>query len=161
MKKVFILGILLLFLCGCSNKRTVQPILNNISFTAVVEYNSNNYNADVTILNESLNMVVIEPKEISGLMFSVDKSGVTAEFNGISQNVDINSFSQGNVASIIFSVIDDIAQKNTVCGEENCEITGRVDDHQYRFSFSPTGLPLSLEFDDINLKIKFNNVTLK
>lgn len=161
MKKFIILPLLFCFFCGCSQKRQVTPILNNISFTALVDYNNDKYNVDATITDGTLDLIVNEPDKIKGFVLQIDKNGIKAKYKDISYNSDINSLPQAAIARLLFNIVDDISNKNLECSNENCEIVGRVDEKQYNFIFSPAGLPLALNIEDINLKIEFSNVTLK
>ena len=161
LKKFLILPLLFCIICGCSQKRQVKPILNNIAFTALADYNSDKYNVDATITDGALNLIVNEPEKIKGFVLQIDKNNVKAEYKGISYDSDIDSLPQAAIARLLFNIVDDISDKNLICSNENCEIIGEVDDIQYNFIFSPAGLPLSLNIEDINLKIEFSNVTLK
>ncbi len=162
MKRFIVLPVVALFLCcGCSKSNTVTPILDNISFIALIRCDEQEFTCDVTIADSSLKLVVNEPKQIDGLTININKNGITAEFMGVSYTPDLNSMPQGAVAQVLFKVLNDAANKEVVCDDENCEITGRVDGYRYDFTFSPSGLPLLLEIDDFDIKIKFNNVALK
>ena len=162
MKKLFVLPLVLLLLCGCSQTETATPILNNISFTAQIEYGENDYICDVMVADNTLNLTVTEPQEIKGLTLIVSENGIMAEFNGISYAPDISTLPQGAVVQVLYNVLKDVADNKTAdCDDENCEITGRIDDYKYTFVFAPSGLPISLEIEGLDLEILFNNVTLK
>ena len=162
MKKLIVLSVIaLLICCGCSKTNTTTPILDNISFTAQINYDKQEYVCDVVITESVLNIVVSEPEQIKGLTVKVDKNGTMAEFMGISYTPDLNSLPQGAVAQVLFSVLEDAAEKSAVYVNENCEIDGNVNGYEYDFTFSPSGLPLSLVIEDLDLEINFNNTALK
>ncbi len=153
--------LILLLMCGCTAQKQVSPVIDNISFTADITYVEQNYVCDATILDSTLNLCVIEPENIKGLSLKIDKNGVTAEFKGIEHAMDVNSLPQNAVIQILFKILNDITDKTIDVSRENCEITGNIDGNKYLFVFSPSGLPISLKIDNLDIEIKFNNVTLK
>lgn len=159
-KKLFVL-LPVLLLVGCVQKRTVTPQLYNISFTAEISYKDETFKSDIMIGEDALKFVVIEPQEIKDFTLEITKNGTTAEFKGLKHTSDANLLPQGAVAQILYDVLNDVANKNNVFkDDENCEIEGEVNGYEYSFVFSPSGLPLLLEVDDISLKIEFKNVTV-
>lgn len=161
MKRFFVLPLILLLLCGCTKTKQVEPILNNISFTAQIEYGDDNFVCDTTLADNALNLIVVEPSEIGGLTLSFTKDSAQAEFNGITFNPDLDSIPQGAIAKVLLAVLNDVKAKTITCVDKNCEITSKVDDYKYKFIFSPSGLPILLEIDNLDLKINFNNVVVK
>lgn len=160
-KKLFALSLTLLLLCGCAEKKAVTPVLNNISFTAEIDYGDSEFVGNATLSDGALNLTVTEPQEIKDLILMLDKNGVTAEFKGVTYTPDINSLPQGAIAQVLYDILNDIADNKTAnCDEENCEIKGSVNGYDYTFVFSPSGLPISLDVDDLDLEIKFKNVTI-
>ncbi len=161
-KKLFALSIGLLVLCGCTQKSTVAPILENISFTAEIDYGDNEFTADAKLAQDALNLVVTEPQEIKDLTLNITKNGVTAEFKGVTYTPDINSLPQGAIVQVLYRVLNDIraSQNTAVCDEENCNISGKAEGYKYDFEFSPSGLPISLAVDELDLEIDFKNVTV-
>lgn len=161
-KKLFALPIVLLLLCGCAQKTTATLTTDNISFTAEIDYGDTEFTADVTLEQDALNLVVNEPQEIKGLILNFTKNGATAEFKDVTYTPDINTLPQGAIVQVLYDVLNDVtaSQNKAVCNEENCIINGKVNYYEYEFTFSPSGLPISLEIDDIDLDIKFKNVTV-
>ena len=161
-KKLFALPLVLLLLCGCADNKTVAPVLDNISFTAQIDYGDNEFVGNATLSNDTINLTVTEPQEIKDLILKLDKNGVTAEFKGVTYTPDINSLPQGAIAQVLYNVLNDIAasQDTAICDEENCVIKNKINGYDYEFTFSPSGLPISLEIDDLDLEIKFKNVTV-
>lgn len=160
-KRLLVLPLVLLLFCGCSQKRSTRPILNNISFVAQIDYCDNNFICDATVTESNLKLVVNEPDKIKGLTFVANKNGISAEFMGISYNPNINNLSQGVLVKLLFNIFTDISNNEFAsCEGDNCKISGRVDNYKYVFYFSPTGLPICLEVATLNLKIDFKNVTV-
>ncbi len=161
LKKLLALPLVLLLLCGCAQSKTATPILNNISFTVEIDYGENEFVADVAVAEDDLNLAVIEPQEINGLILNITKNGVTAEFKGISYTPDISSLPQGAIIKVLYNILSDISSGKTAsCDNENCKITGRVDGYKYEFEFSPSGLPISLNVYALDLEIDFKNVSI-
>ena len=161
MKRLVVLPIILMLLCGCSPMETAKPVIENTSFVAQIDYNDSQYTCDVEVFEKSLNLTVVEPNEINGLKLKVDKNDITAEYKGISYTPDFNNMPQGAVIQILYSIIENIKNKTIEFSGENGAIQGEVNSCDYVFTFSPSGLPLTLEIDDIDLKIEFKNVALK
>lgn len=161
-KKLFVLPLVLFSLCGCVEKAVVTPVLDNISFTAEMDYGDTEFTADVTLAQDALNLVVTKPQEIKDLTLNFSKNGVTAEFKGVTYTPDINSLPQGATAQVLFDVMNDItSSQHTLTDDENCKIVGKVFSYEYILVFSPSGLPISLEIEDLDLYTKFSNVTIK
>ncbi len=148
-------------LCGCTQIEVATPILNNISFAAEIDYGEDEYAADATFTDGTLNLVVTEPPEINGLTLKISKNAATAEFEGVSYTYDISSLPQGAVAQVLYNILNDVSNGKTAnCDNQNCEISGRVEGYKYEFEFSPSGLPISLTVDELDLEIDFKNVTI-
>ncbi len=161
MKRLIVLPFIILLLCGCSNHKTTTVILNNISFTAKINYDKQEYTCDTTIDEGGIKLIVSEPEQIEGLTLNINKNGITSEFKGISYTPDLNSLPEGAVAQVLFNVLNDVNNKQALKDNQNSKITGKVDDYKYDFYFSPSGLPLFLEIRDLNITVEFNNVILK
>ncbi len=161
-KKLFALSLVLLTFCGCAQKNIVSPVLDNISFTAEIDYGDNELTADAKLTQGALNLIVAEPQVIKDLTLNITNNGVTVEFKGVTYTPDINSLPQGAIAEVLYDVINDIgvSQNTVVCVEENCKIKGSVNGYEYEFTFSPSGLPISLSIDELDLDIEFKNVTV-
>ncbi len=161
LKKLLVFPLVFLLLCGCAQNKKATPILNNISFTAEIDYDDSEFKARATVADGALNLVIIEPQEIKDLILNITKNGVTAEFKGVTYTPDISSLPQGAIVQVLYNIINDISSgKMANCDNENCEISGRVDGYKYDFKFSPSGLPISLKVDDFDLEIEFKNVTV-
>lgn len=161
MKRFLVILIVVLMLCsGCSKQNTTLPTLNNISFIAQINYCEQVFVCDISINEQNLNLVVNEPQVINGFTVIIDENGTNAEFMGVSYTQDVNLMPQDDIANIILNVIKDASAKYMVYDNENCVITGKVDDYGYEFTFAPSGLPLHLTVDDIDLDIDFKNITV-
>lgn len=151
----------LLLLCGCAQNVATTPVLNNISFGTEISYGESEYSADVSILDDVLNLTVTAPKEIKGLSLELDKNGIKAKFKGIPFDFETTSLSKGAVYQVVTDVLDDAKQKTAISDDNNCKITGDVDGYKYTFLFSPSGLPIELEIEELDFQMKFSNVTIE
>ena len=160
-KKLLAFPLVLLLLCGCGKPKAVTPALDNISFIAEIDYGDTEFAANASIAENTLNLVITKPQEIKDLTLNITKNGATAEFKGVTYTPNINSIPGGAIAQVLYDILNDIAGNKTAnCDEENCEIEGSINGYQYEFTFSPSGLPISLQIDDLDLEIEFKNVTV-
>ncbi len=162
MKKIFVLPLIFVILCGCAQQKTVELVLQNVSFAAEISYGDNDFACDATLTQDSLILTVTEPQEIKGLTLTFTKNGVVTEYCDIKYEHDSATLTDAASAQILFDIISDITAQNTTAEytDENCVIEGKSHGNKYIFEFSPTGLPISLKIESLDLKIDFNNVTL-
>ncbi len=158
LKRVFVLSLIfLLVFCGCSNKKTVNPVLEGITFLAVIDYKNENFICEAETDKSYLKLCVIEPQIISGLTFVFDKNTAKVEFKDISSKI----YTEYYELKIIKAIFDDISVGPKLkLNKNNCEINKKINGYTYSFTFSPTGLPIKLTIDDIKLNINFKNVTI-
>lgn len=162
-KALFVTVLICVIMCGCGNRSSVKPLLKGISFTANANYNDKNYVCDVTVDNSGyMSALVVEPKEISDMKFNFDGETVTSEYLGLKYETDIEKFPSGNVIAAIYNAFNGIDEEDLAYGEksENYTVSGNEDGFSYFLTVSPSGLPLSLDLPDMNLKVEFQNVTV-
>ena len=124
-KKLFVvLPMLLLLLCGCAKKRTVTPMLNNISFTAEISYEGSKFSCDSKISDGLLILSVTEPEKIKGLSLEISKDSIKTEFMGITYTPQINSLTQSAASQILYDVLTDAASNTANFNNENCIFSG-------------------------------------
>jgi hypothetical protein len=161
LKRLIVLFFAIILLCGCAEKKQTTPVMNDISFTAKIDYDKQKYVCDINLSDDALNLIVKEPVEIKGLTLIINKKSSVAKFMGISYNVDINSLPQGAIAKTLLQIFNDVSNKTVDLNNDNGEIKGQVDDINYSFIFAPTGLPISLSINNPNIIVEFSNVTLR
>ncbi len=161
MKKFVVLPLLTVFvLCGCAKPKNITPVLNNISFTSNILYEDQEFLCDVSIIENKISCTVNSPEQLKGLAFNVDQNNLSAEFMGLSYEYDLNSLPHGSIIKILFKILNDVTELEVLSTEKNCEIKGSTDGYKYEFVFSPSGLPIILKFENLDLQIKFNNVVI-
>ena len=156
-----VVSVILLVLCGCSKMEKATPIVENITCVAEIEYNHSKYVCNLESFNKGLNLSVVEPKEISGIKFIINNNKITTEYKGISDAPELNELPQHLIARIIFDVINEVKDNEIEFDEFNGVINEEVEGYKYGFVFSPSGLPISLSVEDIDLEIYFKDVSLK
>ena len=152
-----------LLLIGCNAKKDILPILTKLQFTAQIDHYNENYSCFTEIDSHGdMTVEVITPEEINGMLLTFTDDGVNAQYKGITYTPKIDAMPVGNVAQIMYDIFDDISNEKAMASvnENNCEISGRISDKKYFFTFSPTGLPLTLEIPDDSFKITFKGVTI-
>ena len=160
--KILILPLVFLLFSGCTSKKTVEPVLNNINFSAVITYNDAEFECYVEILDDKFTSTVVKPETIKDFTLRLNSDGVTAEYLGITYTPETHSMPSTAAVQILYDNISDVSKQGITayCKEENCTIDRYINDYAYSFEFSPSGLPISLSIDDLDLDIKFNNVTV-
>ena len=157
MKKVIILLLAVCFVfCGC-NKSCSNPKLNSISFNALIKCDKSNFKADVSIDEKGIiYAIVTEPERIKKLSFTVNDNEITTEYMGLSMTAGKSEIS--SCFSLLKKVFNDIKDKRLSSNNSNPIIKDEVNGVNYKFTFSPDGLPLNIEFDDYNIRIVFSNI---
>lgn len=162
MKRLLLFVLSFVFLAGCSKSGSITPIVSNISFTAKIDYNGNAFVCECDIKDSDFDLTVLEPEKINGLSYSLSNNQITEEFCGVSNSKSVDEFSDNSVIVVLYTVFNRInGAKTGVNDDGNYNITGTADNYEFKFVFSPSGLPVTLQVLDLNLKVDFNNVTLK
>lgn len=162
MKRLLLFVLSFVFLAGCSKSGSITPIVNNISFTAKIDYNGNDFVCECDIKDSDFDLTLLEPEKINGLNYSLSNNQITEEFCGVSNSKSVDEFSDNSVIIVLYNVFSRInSGKTGVNDDGNYDVTGTADNYEFKFVFSPSGLPVTLQVYDLNLKVDFNNVTLK
>lgn len=161
MKKIFVLLFSFLLLCGCASEKSTSPIVDNISFTATINYNDTVYECNAEILHSNISLSLLKPNDIKDLIIKIDDNSITTEFFGVNHTYSLDSLPHGALARLILVVIDDVSNKTIEHTEGNGELCGFCDEYNYKFVFSPSGTPLLLEINELNFSMEFKNIVLK
>lgn len=161
--RVFSVFLIAFLFCGCASKSDTVPILKGIEFKSKIKYYNENYECN-TMIDQSGVMVieVLSPESIEGMKLTLEPSKITAEYKGITYTPKTQTMPACNVAQIIYNVFEDVANNIETLSlkEENCVVNGKIDENEYDFTFSPSGLPLKLEISDMGFDMIFENVTI-
>jgi len=159
-KLLFIPLLILIFLSGCKSTEEKKPVTSGLEFEAEAEYNSKDYLLKVVITDsENIKAEVKKPANLSGLKVTYEDKKVKCEYLGITYEpkteVPLNS-----ITDIMFSCISNL-DNGEIKEDGNYILNGTVENFDYEYTYSPLGLPISLDVPDKNLKINFKNVSLQ
>ena len=164
-KAVISVLMLIVFLCGCGGKnKSAIPVTKGVSFIADVTYYTECYTCEVAVDEKGImTATVTSPEELSGVKLKFDGENVTAEYLGLTYTLKTDTMPLGNVALSIYTVFTHIAENGLTAeqDESNCIIENEIEGEKYEFIFAPSGLPLELKMPQKELKVIFNNVTVK
>lgn len=162
-KRIIVLTVtaILICFCGCTKAVKTKPVLNNIAFVSQIEYGKDKFVCNTEINNGVVKLVVVKPAEIKDLCLIISENGTEAELKGTRYTSGSDALPKGSVVKILYNLLQNVSENKAAdCSDGNCEITGKTDDYNYSFLYSPSGLPISLEIKELNLKIEFKNVTV-
>ncbi len=156
-KLLFIPLLILIFLSGCKSTEEKKPVTSGLEFEAEAEYNSKDYLLKIVITDsENIKAEVKKPANLSGLKVTYEDKKVKCEYLGITYEpeteVPLNS-----ITDIMFSCISNL-ENGEIREDGNYAISGKAGNFDYEYTYSPLGLPISLDVPDKNLKINFKNV---
>lgn len=164
MKKTFaVVFALVIFLCGCGEKEEITPQTKNIAFVADITYYNESYSLKTKVDSKgNMQATVVTPTDFGSLVFNFKGDKVTAEFMGLTYTPQTGSLPVNNVAKIIYDAISDVSSDSEIAVKEgkNCVVKGEIEGRKYEFTFSPSGLPLTLELPDDGYKARFNDLTV-
>lgn len=161
MKKLLLIPLfILIFLSGCKNAEEKKPVTSGLEFEAEAEYNSKDYLLKVVITDsENIKAEVKKPAELRGLKATYENKKVKCEYLGITYEpeteVPLNS-----VADLMFACISNL-DNGEIKEDGNYILKGTAGNIDYEYTYSPLGLPISLEVPDKSLKISFKNVKVE
>lgn len=157
----FLIMMLAVFLCSCTEKE-VAPVLDGLRFTANINYYNEKYVSDVSVSDNRMSFTVLSPEDLSGLKLDFNGDKVTAEYMGLKYEPKTESMPVGNVAQKIYGAIEDVIGKgNLKCKKgNNVEYNGRINGKSYKFTFSPSGLPIGIQMPDDSFSVAFENIKL-
>lgn len=156
-----VIFILVMVLCGCSEKRKITPQVKNISFVAQITRYNEKISLETTVDSKgNMKAIVLKPDDFKGLQFNFQGDKVTAQFLGLTYTPKTGELSVNHAAKIIYDAFRDAEKhsKISVKDGENCEIEGDTEDMPYILKFSPAGLPLSLELENDDFKAVFSEL---
>lgn len=158
MKKLLLIPlILMIFLSGCKSTDEKKPVTSGLEFEAKAEYNSKDYLLKVIITDpQNIKAEVKKPDSLNGFTVTYENKKIKCEYLGISYepetDVPLNS-----IANLMFACISDL-DNGKIREDGNYYLNGSAGNIDYKYTYSPLGLPISLDIPDKNLKIIFKNV---
>lgn len=166
MKKISVTAIFLLLalLCGCTGAKTkTTPAVSGIHFTAEItlcgEYSE--YDAEI---KDDMSAVfgIISPSELEGLSFEFSGTDVTEKYNGLEYKTAVSEASHSPAPQRLYGILRDIKLKelSAAANGDDLIVTGKNEGTEYSLVIGATGLPISLETDDGELKVYFKKVRI-
>ena len=149
MKRIALICVVIfLFLIGCSEKAEEKPLLEGISFNADITYYNEKYVAKGSVDKDGLlTLEILEPSELSGMVFYVNDSDTKVEYKGLSFSPNENSLltSASNILYSGFSALQGEDAK-LKCDDKTYTATAKDGGGEFIMEYSPTGLPLKLKY---------------
>lgn len=161
MKKIISLVLILLTLTACS-KKTAEPRLCGITFTADVTYYNENYKGECHFSEDKvLTFKITEPEIIAGYTVTVTEDGMTAEYLGLTFTPTDGNMPFSSAIAIFYEKLS-AAVASGEAKEKGGEfkISGGKDADSYTLYISETGLPQKILLPDERFVVYFYNATV-
>ncbi len=159
MKRIFSAVLILLLLCGCSNKTEIKPVKTGILFSAIATYYNETYECNCDIQkNGDMTVEFTYPADIEGLKFKFSDNGVSVNFKEI-EYVSEKIIFENSVASLIYEVMSGKSSE-VYESEDVFYIEGVNNDFEYKLEIGATGLPIKITTRPDIAKIEFKKVTV-
>ena len=151
-----------LIFSACSKADSVKPQLNNITFVADVSYGEEKYTLKSSVASDwTFNARVVSQGETENMQFAISPSGACVSYGDLKFTVEDAALPRENTVQLLYAAIKAAAGENLQKDErKNCSVEGTLYTSRYTFSFSPSGLPLSLVIPDYGYKAVFRNVSV-
>lgn len=105
MKKVFvILGIIIIFLSGCSGKPA--PVKKEFKAKVISKYNGINIKAEISSSNHSLVIEMKEPNALKGYVYKYNDSELSITYNELKIDSGKDYLPDNSFASVLYSVTE-------------------------------------------------------
>lgn len=162
-KKIFVLQLIFILLCGCNSKKSVTPVLNNISFTAAFNCDDSEFECNADLSDNVLTVKVTKPETIKDFTLIYKNGAVTAEYIGITYTPKSYNMPQTAFAQIFYDAVNKINSDGITaeCVDENAVINNKINGYDFSMIISPTGFPISFTVESLGLKAVFSNVVVK
>ena len=149
-------------LAGCKDKNTGVLKLSGIRFTADFNCKNERYTAECGVdKNKCLTAKIITPDNLNGLVFTVIDNNCTASLGDIEIDGDEVYYPDEFFLKNLYEVMVKSDGQEYSYSKENSAVSGVIDGRSYTLNVSPAGLPISLSIPEIDLKIDFNNLSIK
>ena len=161
MKKAALLTLVVcLFICGCSNAKTVSPVTKGIKFTLNAISDESEYNVSVLIdKGGCMDATVKSPEILNGMKITANNFETSTEYKDLKYTYNEDDFAGNNLLIAVFSILSSCEKKQLLLENgENCVINDKYLGEKYEFTFSPSGLPIKLSIPSRNLEAVFSDV---
>lgn len=159
MKKIICALLSLVLLCSCSFKENVRVVNRGLSYKAHIFCLDKEYNILCNVSEQGAEYSVIDG-QIKGLKATVNKEGIKVSFENLEKDIKSRNMS-------VFSVLYDITEffdrddYKTERNGGNYVAEGETYFGKFRYLLTPSGLPISVNFEKGDFSAQFYDVTLK
>lgn len=163
MKKAALLVLVIcLFVCGCKNTKAVSPVTKGIRFTLNITSGEFKYNVSVVIDKGScLDATVKSPETLNGMKITANNFETSTEYKDLKYTYNEDMLVGNNSVITVYNILSSLSDKQLPLKDgENCVIKGNVLTEEYEFTFSPSGLPISLNINSENFSAEFADTTV-
>ena len=150
-------------LSSCDARKTeVNPVTAGISFSSQFSFRDGNYACEGSIEKSGKAKIVLtDPSALKGMTFSFDGEAATVDFLGLSHSWISNDLAPMAPAEILAAVFRDLSKKDpAILEKDDFVITESLAGMEYTLHFGATGLPISLQMNEMDLYADFQNVTI-
>lgn len=156
---VLVITVIILAAAGCTPKMTGQRTLPKC-FNATVEiaYDDMCYEAYMQRLSDGCwTIELTAPEAVKGLVFNVNGAETEIGFKGLHFTFDTSKFPVGSVIALAVKSFDRLAPLTLAVteGEASDFSSGEVEGMAYSLTLDKNGTPLTLNFGDSGMSIKF------
>lgn len=150
----------IIFSCaGCTPKKTEQRTLPKCFDASVqINYDDMCYEADMQRLSDGCwTIELTAPEAVKGLVFDIKGQETEIGFKGLHFTFDTSKFPVGSVIALAVRSFDRLAplSLDVTSGEASDFSSGEVEGMAYSLSLDKNGTPLTLDFGDSGMSIKF------
>ena len=164
MRKIsLILAIFCLFLTSCRGiEKNAAPVTDNIKFNVDITYYNEKYRCEGSVNGEEMTFEVKEPETLNGMKLNIKNSHTEISYKGLTYTPSGYSLTTPYVCGKIYNAIKNIGSSNNIKDGENGNytISGKIDNSEYVFTFSPTGYPLSLKLPSDAFYAEFFDISV-
>ena len=159
MKKIICALLSLVLLCSCSSAGNVKVVNRNISYKAHIFYFGKEIDLFCNIKENCAEYTVINGMA-DGFTAIVDGDGIKVGIEGLEKEMKTQDSA---VFSVLYGVTSFFDGQNYKLNNDggNFFLDGETSFGKFRYSLTPAGLPISLEFENGDFSAKFYDITLK
>ena len=159
MKKIICALLILVLLCSCSSERNVKVVNRNLSYKAHIFYFGKEIEVICDIGENSAEYAVADG-QIKGFTAKVNIDGIKVSFEGLEKDINSENLSVFSILYDVTSFFDGQEYKIQNDGGNYC-IDGEIDLGKFRYCYTPSGLPISINFENGVFSANFYDITLK
>ena len=151
----------LLCLCGCGKKTTIEPITDGFTAQATIRYKEMDVKGQVSCSTDGrVTMVFTEPKSLDGVTLGWNGTQMQMQLGGMSIEVAEERMPDGGLIRCLVQVLSDVEAKKGKQDGGDYVINGEAEGKAYTLICdAKTGLPKSLSVPDESLTATFSQVT--